>query len=116
MSFQRTARLAGLDHVHVQPVEALRALGHAFRKRRAGFDFFARIFERVLEPPGLGLAGQNPQAPQNRQTGVLQNRKLPRERRQIARLDAAEHEAALLLAPAVSAFLRAFFAVIFVTK
>ena len=81
---QRTARLAGLDHVHVQPVEALGALGHAFGERGAGFDFVAGVFERVLEPARLGLAGENPQAAQNRQAGVLQNRKLPRERGQVA--------------------------------
>ena len=37
-----------------------------------------------LSRPGLGLPGQNPQAAQNRQAGVLQNRKLPRERGQVA--------------------------------
>ena len=44
-----------------------------------GFDFVADVHQRVLKRPGLCLAFQNSQAAQNRQTGVLQNRKLPRE-------------------------------------
>ena len=73
--------------------------------------------ERVLEPARLGLAGENSQAAQNRQAGVLQNRKLARERGEVLRLDAADGEAALLLAAvSASAFLRLFLTVIFVTK
>ncbi len=37
-----------------------------------------------LSRPGLGLPVQNPQAAQNRQAGVLQNRELPRERGEVA--------------------------------
>jgi hypothetical protein len=50
-----------------------------------------------------------PQAAQDRQAGVLQDRKLPRERGQLARLDAAEHEAALLLGAGGVGFLAALF-------
>ena len=55
MSFQRTARLAGLDHVHIQPVEALGALGH--RLRRAWSRLRSRrttSSSEYLSRPGLG--------------------------------------------------------------
>ena len=81
--FQGTARLAGLDHVDVQAVEALGALGHRFGERGAAFDFVAGVFERVLEPARLCLAVENPQAAENRQAGVLQNRELPGERGEV---------------------------------
>ena len=55
--------------------------------------------KRVLEAARLGLAFQNPQAAQNRQAGVLQDRELPGEGGEIAcELTPPNDEAALLLA------------------
>ena len=79
--FQRTAGLAGLDHVHVQAVEALwgfwPSLARAWSRLRCRRT---TSIEAVLEPAGLRLAFEDPQAAQNRQAGVLQDRKLPGER------------------------------------
>ena len=47
---------------------------------------------RVLEAARLALVFQNSQAAQDRQAGVLQNRKLPRERGQHLAADAADGE------------------------
>ena len=44
--FQGTAGLAGFHHVHVQPVEALRVLGHRFGERHARFDVFDDVDQR----------------------------------------------------------------------
>ncbi len=94
--FQGTTRLTGLDHVDVQPIKRLGGLAHRFGQRRAAFDLLAGVHQRVLQPARFGLLFQNPQASQNRQTGVLQNGQLPREHRQIATADAADGKAPFL--------------------
>ncbi len=59
--FQGTAGLAGLDHVHVEAVEALGMLGHRLRKRTAGLDVIddvdqARSSERSASSDVRGSA------------------------------------------------------------
>ena len=51
--FQGTTRFAGLDHIHVQPIERLGRLGHRFGQRGTGFDLLADIHQRVLKRPPL---------------------------------------------------------------
>ena len=77
--FQRTAGLAGLDHVHVQAVEGLGAFRHGLAERRAAFDLVADVHQAVFEAARLTLPLQNSQAAQDRQAGVLQDGELPRE-------------------------------------
>ncbi len=115
--FEGPTGLTGLDHVDVQAIEALGTLGHRLGEGGAGFDVVAGVLQRVLEPPRLGLAFENPQAAENRQAGVLENRELPREGGQVLSGHAAEDETPFLLLPApASDFLRPFLTAILVTK
>ena len=77
--FQCAARLAGLDHVHVQPIERLGRLAHGLGERGAAFDLLADVDERVLERAGLGLVFQNFQAAEDGQAGFLQDGQLAGE-------------------------------------
>ena len=52
---------------------------------------------RGFQPAGLLLRFQNAEAAENGEAGILQNRKLPREGREIARPNAAKDKPALLL-------------------
>ena len=77
--FQRTAGLAGLDHVHVEPVERLGVLGHRLGEGGAGLDVLDDVDQRVLEHARLHLAFEDAQGPQDRQAGVLEGRELAGE-------------------------------------
>ena len=97
--------------------KALGRLGHRLRQRGTTLNLFAGIHQRVLQPPRLALFFQDLQAAENRQAGVLQDRQLTRERRQIPAADTPDRQATFLAAFAFSAAdLRDFFTEIFVTK
>ena len=117
--FQRTARLAGLDHVDVQAVEGLGGLGHGLAERGPAFDLVADVHQAVLELARLRLLFENSQAAEDRQAGVLQDREIAGEDDADLRADAAQGELPLLLAadrPSSRPSLRAFFTAILVTK
>ena len=58
--FEGPTRLARLDHVDVEPVEALGGLGHGLREGGSGLDLVAGVLQRVLEPARFGLSFENP--------------------------------------------------------
>jgi hypothetical protein len=74
--FQRTARLARLDHVDIQAGEDLGAFGHRFAERRPAFDLIADIHQGVFQAARLLLHFENAEAAENRQAGVLKDREL----------------------------------------
>ena len=88
--FQRTAGLAGLDHVDVEAVEGLGRLGHRLGERGPALDLVADVDQAVFQGPAGGLLLENLQASQDRQAGVLENRELAGEGGQHLRPDAAE--------------------------
>ena len=96
--FQGPARLAGLDHVDVEPVERFGRFGHRLGKRGSAFDFVANVDQAVLQRAGLGLHFENFQAAEDRQAGVLKDRKLAGERGQVLGIDAADGERLSFLA------------------
>lgn len=69
--FQRTARFAGFDHVDVQPIEGFGRLGHGFGKRRAAFNLFAHIEQRILKSTRFALFAQDSQAAKNGRPAFL---------------------------------------------
>src|SRR5207244_831570 len=77
--FERTAGLAGLDHVDVKPIETLGVFAERFGERGAAFNIIDDIDQRILEDARLHLVFENPQRPQDRQAGVLQRGELPGE-------------------------------------
>ena len=119
--FQRTARLAGLDHVDVQAVEGLGALGHRLGERRARLRSRRRRPSGVfLRRPGLGCWPSRIR--RLRRIGRPASCRIESCRVKVVstlRADAADGEAALLLAAlafSAAAFLRLFLTAIFVTK
>ena len=97
---ERTAGLAGLDHVAVEPVERLGVLGERLGEGRAALDVLDDVAQRVLEHARLALALEDLEAPQDRQAGVLERRELAGERAELLGRDLADRER-LLLPPAL---------------
>ena len=74
---QRPTGLTGLDHVDVQAIEYLGRFTHRFGKRRSPFNFIADIDQCIFQRTWFGLGFEDFQAPQDRQSRILQNGKLP---------------------------------------
>ena len=116
--FQGPARLAGLDHVDVEPVEGLGRLGHGLGERGPALDLVADVDQGVFQRARRGLLLEDLQAAQDGQAGVLQDGELAGEGGQRLRLHAADGEASCPFLPAFfcAAVLRLFLTEIFVTK
>ena len=95
--FQGAARLARLDHVHVEAVERLRRLAHRLGQGRPALDLVADVDEAVLQRPRLALLFEDFQAAEDGQAGVLEDGELAGERGQGLHLHAADGEALSLL-------------------
>ncbi len=95
--FERAARLAGLDHVHIEAVEGLGRFGHGLAERGPAFDLVADVHQAVLELARLRLLLEDSQAAQDRQAGVLEDREVTGEDNADLRANAAQGELPLLL-------------------
>ena len=80
---EHTAGLTGSDHVDIQFVERLGILAHRIGQRATPFDLIDDTADDGFEQAGLLLIFQNLQRSENRQTGILQRRKLAGERDQL---------------------------------
>src|SRR5262249_36839455 len=87
--FDGAAGLAGLDHVHVEAVEALGVLAERLAQGRAGLDVVDDVDEGVLEHAGTHLVLEDLEAAEDGQAGVLQRRELAREGHEHLVVDAA---------------------------
>ena len=97
--FQGAARLAGFDHVDVQPVEGLGLLGHRLAQGRARLDVVADVDQAVLQAAGPSCCSfEDSQAAEDRQAGVLQDGQLPGEGGEHLAVHAADGEGLAALA------------------
>ncbi len=89
---EHAADLAGLHHVHVQPVEDLGVLGHGLRKGAARLDGLGQLVHGAFEPGVLLLSLDDLQAAQQGQPRVDQRGELARHDHELLRLDPAAAE------------------------
>ena len=85
---ENTARLARLDHVHVQRIKNLGRAAHGGRERSATFHLGARAGQHFLKDLVFLLASKNLKTLDERQTSVNHDGELARENSQLLGVDA----------------------------
>ena len=91
---ERSRRLAGLDHRHVETVEHLRVARHRAREHDAALDVLANLGDHHGKLLVLGLVLEDEQRRDDAHAGLDQRRELAREDLQRLRLDLREADAA----------------------